>query len=273
MPRTGSSVAGLPETWPCPGSRSTAPNPANRVQRRTGKAVTESNLSLSALAQRADAPLCVNAGWTPIMSAAIQIRAFCGARDPAWSGTGRQQVRELARRGHVGGRAYGRDPRASAGDSRGLPATALVSGLFLARVSSATDVSGAVPDHPGYMRTARPALGRVCGSPRPAVRIGAGNDPCPGYLRRRDRSHGQVGAVPSGRPDPELPPDRRHLRPGDQDGRRAIPARQLPHRRRGSRAPDKPPGRLMPVAPVRGRSAPAPLPVLPRPPDHQEELR
>ena len=24
--------------------------------------------------------------------------------------------------------------------------------------------------------------------------------PCPGYLRRRDRSHGQVGAVSSGRP-------------------------------------------------------------------------
>ena len=49
-----------------------------------------------------------------------------------------------------------------------------------------------MPAPPGYMRTARPARGRVCGSPRPAVRIGAGNDPCPGYLRRRDRSHGQV---------------------------------------------------------------------------------
>ena len=83
------------------------------------------------------------------MSAAIQIRAFCGARDPAWSGGVSRQVRELARRGHVGGRARGRDPRASAGDSRGLPATAQVSGLFLAWVRPATDVSGAVPGPSG----------------------------------------------------------------------------------------------------------------------------
>ena len=183
----------------------------------------------------------------PVMSAATQIRAFCGARDPAWSGTVSQQVRELARRGHVGGRAHGRDRRASAGDSRGLSATAQVSGLFHGRASPAADVCGCMrmyqvrPAPPGYMRTARPALGRVCGSPRPAVRIGAGNDPCPGYLRRRDRSQGQVGAIPSGRPDPELQPDRRHRRPGGQNGRRAIPARQLPHRRRRTWAPDEPP--------------------------------
>lgn len=50
--------------------------------------------------------------------------------------------------------------------SPGLRATAQVSGLFFARVSSATDVSGAAPAPPGYIRdTAAPCYLRRDGHP------------------------------------------------------------------------------------------------------------
>jgi hypothetical protein len=51
--RQGQALRAWRETWPCPGGRSTATNLASRGRRRTGKPVTESNLSLRAPAQRA----------------------------------------------------------------------------------------------------------------------------------------------------------------------------------------------------------------------------
>ena len=82
----------------------------------------------------------------------------------------------------------------------------------------------ALPARPGARRAVRRARPGSCGG-----------DPC-GYRRGGVRACGPVGAVPSGPPDPELHADRRDLRPGDQDGRRAIPAGPSPGRRRHRRA-------------------------------------
>ena len=145
-------------------------------------------------------------------------------------------------RGHVGGRAHSR------GIGGPVPETA--SACRLPRGSPGYFMPGPVRP-PMYQVRCRPLRGTW----------GLPGQPLAGCAALRDR---QSGSEPAMTPAPAIcegatgatvgwaqyllagltlsyKPDRRHRRPGDQNGRRAIPARQPPHRRRRSWAPDEPP--------------------------------